>query len=804
MRRGIFGCVSNQASLKSACVAADWTIPASFSYVGERFERTGSSLVPASPRKRTLEVLGAFSRGALLRIIFILSLSCLQCRADDALQRVLLLHSYNYTFPAVAIVSEAARKRLLDRSPTKLEIDADFLDLARRTDEAHAARTASYLRDKYAGVQFDVVVAAGFAAVELLLKYRAEIAPGVPVVFAAGADANLKLKELPSDVTGVISNMDVNRIVDLGQRLQPNARRLVVIAGSGDLDRRSRTNARSALKDRGGALETEFWFDLTYEAVLQRVSRLPSDTIVLLLSFFADSENKPYVSKEVAGAVAKASSAPVYGPFDTFLGTGIVGGYMDTFESLGTALADKALDILSGSAKEKQALQQNAGHAFRVDSQAMARFGLKESDLPPDSIVMFKTRTLWDQHPDLMLAGGAIIGIQTVGLAALLIQRRRRKQAEASLSASEDRMTFAAASANAGLWQFDPATRELWTTEHCRHMFGFASDAAITSETILAAIHPDDRGIAVGMLRRVGSESRTAVADIRIVRPDGEERWIRIRARLPSDEREDTTQISGIFVDITEQKRAEIDAACQRQEVAHLMRVSVLGELSGAIAHEVNQPLTAILSHAQAAQYLLSQSPPNLEEVRDALNDIVVEDNRAGEVIHRLRSLLRKGESRWERLDVNELVHKTVSLLRSEAIGRRIAIEVDVAANLPAAWADGVQIQQVLLNLLMNAMDAMASTPLQERLITIGTRTTPNDTVEIRVRDRGAGIKPAEFDKLFEPFFTTKDRGLGLGLSICSTIVQAHGGMLKLTNSDGGGAIAEFSLSVHRELAAAK
>lgn len=717
---------------------------------------------------------------------------------------MLILHSYNYTFPAVAIVSEAARKRLLERSPGRLEIDADFLDLARRPDEAHASRTASYLRDKYAGVQFDLVLAAGFAAVELLLKYRAEIAPGVPVVFAAGADANLRLKELPPDVTGVISSMDVNQIIDLGQRLQPNARRLVVIAGSGDLDRRSRTIARSAIEDRGGTLETEFWFDLTYEALLQRVSRLPGDTIVLLLSFFSDSEGKPFVSREVASAVSKASTAPVYGPFDTFLGAGIVGGYMDTFESLGTALADKALVILSGKGAAVPALQENPGHAFRVDARAMTRWGLKQDNLPANSVVMFETPTLWDQHPNLVMAALLVIGVQSVGLAALLFHRRRRRQAEASLIESEERMNFTAASANIGLWQFNPVTRDLWTTEHCRDMFGLASDAAVTEDALRAAIHPEDRELAANTLRKARSEWRPATADIRVVRPDGEERWLRIRARLPSDAGGDTTRISGIFVDITEQKRAEIDAASQRQEVAHLMRVSVLGELSGAIAHEVNQPLTAILSHAQAAQYLLSQSTPNLDEVRDALNDIVVEDNRAGEVINRLRSLLKKGESRSEQLDVNEQVNKTIALLRSESIARRITIEADMATDLPAAWADAVQIQQVLLNLIVNAMDAMASTPLSQRLITVATRASQHGTVDIRVRDRGPGIRPAELNKLFEPFFTTKTHGLGLGLSICSTIVRAHGGILTLTNNDDGGAVAKFSLSTHRTLVAAQ
>jgi PAS domain S-box-containing protein len=427
---------------------------------------------------------------------------------------------------------------------------------------------------------------------------------------------------------------------------------------------------------------------------------------------------------------------------------------------------------------------------------------LKERNLPPGSVVSFKEPGLWDQHRDLILGTMLILALQSCVVAALLVQRRRRQQAELSLKESEERMTFTAASANVGLWQFDRTGNELWATEHCRAMFGLAHGVPLTRDTFLAAIHPEDRDMAVRAIRQTGNARQSIVTQIRVVFPDRQVRWISVRAR--ADGHGTPQQFSGIFVDITDQKAAEAESELQRQEVTHLMRVSVLGELSGAIAHEVNQPLTAILSNAQAALYLLEQDKPDLAEVRGALQDIVQEDNRAGEVVHRLRGLLKKGETKAELVDINELVNQTTTLLRSEMIGRRIVVETDLAGDLPAHSGDSVQLQQVLLNLVMNAMDAMASTPTARRQVTISTRATPAGAVEVLVKDRGPGIRPVQGAKLFEPFYTTKEHGLGLGLTICSTIVQAHGGTISLSNNDGDGAVAGFWLPAQEMMVAAQ
>jgi signal transduction histidine kinase len=235
----------------------------------------------------------------------------------------------------------------------------------------------------------------------------------------------------------------------------------------------------------------------------------------------------------------------------------------------------------------------------------------------------------------------------------------------------------------------------------------------------------------------------------------------------------------------------------QRTELMHLSRVAVLGELTGALAHELNQPLTAILSNAQAAQRILERDSAGTPEVHEILTDIVAEDKRAVEVIRRLRALLKKGETQLQPLNLNEVALEVLDLARADCESRGVVLQRELASSLPAVSGDRVQLQQVLLNLIVNACDAMRDNESRDSEIAVAT-SHEDGSVQVALSDLGHGILETQMDLLFEPFFTTKDQGLGLGLTICRSIVAAHGGKLWARNNPLGGATFYMSLPARR------
>jgi two-component system sensor kinase FixL len=275
-----------------------------------------------------------------------------------------------------------------------------------------------------------------------------------------------------------------------------------------------------------------------------------------------------------------------------------------------------------------------------------------------------------------------------------------------------------------------------------------------------------------------------------------DERWFAM-AVLPLNWSEGGVVIS--LTDITERRRMELENEQTRQELAHFTRVSTMGELTASLAHELNQPLTGILANAQAAQRFLAARPPRLNEVRESLADIVADDRRAGEVIRRLRDLLRKGKVQRVALDLNAVVGEVTKLISTDALLRNISIALELDPHLPLVTADRVQMQQVVLNLLLNAMEALSRNGSAGGSVTVCTKRGLNQSVHVTVRDTGPGLPPERIASIFEPFYTTKPDGMGMGLSIARSIVSSSGGRIWAANNPTGGASFQFTLGATGE-----
>jgi PAS domain S-box-containing protein len=368
------------------------------------------------------------------------------------------------------------------------------------------------------------------------------------------------------------------------------------------------------------------------------------------------------------------------------------------------------------------------------------------------------------------------------------------RAAQAATRESEQRLALVADAAHLGIWVRDLLRQEIWVSDTWRALFGFAPGETVTLAALLRRVHPDDRAAVQRTLNLSGLQGSRYDIEFRVELPDGAVRWIASHGSVERSSDGSPALVRGVSLDISKRKLAELDVQQKRKEVMHLARVAMLGELSGALAHELNQPLTAILSNAQAAQRFLRREPPELGEVGEILQDIVDEDQRAGEIIRRLRRLFANRETMRQQVGANELVVGVIRILRNDLLNHGVALTVELAPAPLVLQADQVQLQQVLINLLVNACDAMVAAADGGRAITVRVAAEPAEQLHISVSDCGPGIAPAVLERLFEPFYTTKENGMGLGLSICRGIVGAHGGRLWAENGAQGGAVFHLCL----------
>ncbi len=1095
--------------------------------------------------------------------------------------RILLLYSDEAAVAGNLLVTKGLQEGLARDGAIQPEYLSEYLDLTRFGNEEHQQRLVEVLRLKYADHRPDLVVPVATAATQFAARWGGALFPGAPIVYIGVTPSVLAALGPGFKATGVPAEFELRGTVEIALRTLPRTRRIVVVGGATETDRGYLEIARSALADLGPAVEAEYLAGRPMGEILARVAKLPSDALVLYVSIYKDGAGQLFRSPEALELVASRASVPIFGPSETYLGRGVVGGHLYNWDGAGGRAAELALRVLHG-ADPATIPPSGAGLSEpRFDARQLRRWGIPERRLPAGSKVFFRQPSLWREHPwgvagtilllvaesglvvalvierrgrklaqrkerllsaivessndavigtdagrrivswnpgatsvfgygaeevvgrdadllvpahlvgeahlafDTVLDGGAVAPFETIrlkkggspvhvsisdspirdprgriiGVSSVQRDVTETKRAQQAVREREEHLRVTTESANLAPWVWYIKDDSVWVTESAYRLYGldpaaFGAGPKIRVADVVDAAHPDDREAIRDALRRAVADHTPYRMEHRVIWPSGETRWILVNGRCQYDEgaptrmmgvsmditerrrmeealRESGARLRSVFAtmsegvvvygpdgrvaacnesaarilrtptdkilgstpweqsrdavhedgspfpteehpstvtlrtgepcadvvlglrqaegetvwisvnsqplspdgtgtaqgvlvtiadisdrkraeqavreseskfrqfftevpdycyivgldgrildvnhaalkalgyqredlvgrplamiyapesqlrmrelfaqwketglivneemeivtaggerrtvilnvgaerdadgtilrstsvqtDITDRRRADLEHVQLQQELSHFGRVAMLGEMSSSLAHELRQPLTAILANAQAAQRMLTGSEPDLRELTEIVRDIVADDERAGGIIARLRSLLRKDQPDHQPVDLNAMVREVAGLVRSDVVIKNVSLTLDLATDLPPVRGDRIQLQQIILNLMLNSIDAVTAAPPEERLLVARTLSDGREA-RVVVHDSGPGIPEDALERIFQPFYSTKTEGMGMGLAIARSIARAHDGRLWAENAAGGGAMLTLALPV--------
>jgi signal transduction histidine kinase len=593
------------------------------------------------------------------------------CTAAEPLPRsVLIIDQYGPGLPFSAGISSGIRAAMISGSATQVSVYHEHLEVNRFRGSVYERSLNAHFRVKYRDKQIGVIIAVGPAALEYVLRSRAELWPEVPVIFTFVDKPTIAQLKLPPDVTGNTLQSQPRDMVTVARTLVPDIKRIALVGDPPE----NQTYYRDLKKEIPiVAADLEFidLTGLTMTELRKRVAALPDHTAILHTSIYSDGEGNSLIPADAVALVAERANRPIVVDLDTHFGRGSVGGMITTSSSLGEAVAKIALRILDGENASNIPIKESELARPIFDWRQLKRFGISEASLPPGSEVRFRELTAWEQYRwQIMLIAAALV-IQAILIIWLYYEHSRRRNAEA--------------------------------------------------------------------------DSRNALA-----------------------------------------------------KFADMNRVATAGELTASIAHEIKQPLAAMVTNANAGLRWLAKETPDLGETRDAMNNVVSAGHRASEVIGSIQAMFKKDSQVKTTLDLNKVIQDVLGLVQGELQTQGVLVQSGLTRPLPLVLGHSGQLQQVILNLVRNAADAMDSISGRPRVLRMKTAIHDPDSVLLSVEDSGTGIAPEDIDRIFESFFTTKSQGMGMGLSICRSIIEAHDGRLWASSDVDHGSVFNIKLPTIR------
>jgi PAS domain S-box-containing protein len=711
---------------------------------------------------------------------------------------VLTIHWGAEDAASTPVIDAAIKESLLSNPGAPVEYFNEYLESDRLPVEAASAALSAYIRQKYASRPIDVVIAVADPAFQFVRQHRSDLFPNVPIVAATTSLVESSLRTEGPGATGVTGGVGYGSTLALALQLQPSTKRVFVIAYAPTLNLIE--GIRPELLPFAKRVELTYFEEPSIDRLLAAVRALPADSIVLFARHSREEGANALLPADVARLVSEASPVPVYGISNVYMGTGIVGGMLASREQIGRRLGEMTRSILSGAPAKDIPIEQIPLRAT-LDWRQLTRWGIDPSVLTDGADLRFRQPTIWENYSRYIITVVVLIALQTLFISALLVQRRQRQAAEAALRESEAHFRIMADTAPVMVWRAGVDKKCDFVNQPWLSFTGRTLEQEL-GDGWIDCMHPDDRAASFEIYDKAINAREPFRIEYRARRFDGEYRVV-LGTGVPRWESDGAfAGYIGSCIDISDRRQAERALQETHAELSRVSRLTALGEFAASIAHEVRQPLTAIIINARICLRWLSAPEPDLEEVKAGLLDVVTAGQRAEEVIKRNRELFRHHKVEAAAIDINTVISDAAAVVAWRLRDNDITLVTSLTEGLPAVIGDRIELEQVLLNLIANSIDAMEGVSPESRRIDISSASTSEGFVQVTVTDQGTGLEGVDVERMFTLSYTTKDAGTGVGLSVSRSIIEAHGGKLWAEQNPGRGATFCFTIPAHSSVVA--
>jgi PAS domain S-box-containing protein len=710
-------------------------------------------------------------------------------------RRVLALFWYGPDHPVTSTFDRQFQAVLKQQEAGDVVRYAEYLEPGYVEDESQAHVVRDYLRRKYADRKIDVLFCWGSRTLGFLLESDDPLFSKIPIVYYSSSLEAVKHLPAPP-MTGVLNPDAYANTLELALRLHPDTTEAFVISGTVNHDKSIEREAAPQLAKFQDRVKVTYLTDLPLGQLIATVRGLPKRSVILYSRQSHEDPDRVLQPFDFLDPISRAAPVPVYAPWRSHVGSGVVGGVVEDPVAGAAQAADMVVRVARG-ARPRDIAPGRVPTTPTFDARQLVRFEIDEDRLPAGSVVLFREPTFWTRYRPYIIGTGAVVALQALMIGALLVQGARRRRVEAALRESDERYALATAAGAVGVWDWNLETGDTYIDPAIGRAMGMADGDTDTHFDSWARMLPveeagrllaDAQACLDGRMTFFENEHRQ-------VRGDGSIRWFLIRGSVAQHDVARPTRITGTVMDITDRKRAEANLEEMRHELARMARVTSLAQSAASIAHELSQPLASIQMNIGACLRWLGGSGVPTNELHGALRDMAEAAALANGVITRDREQFRRHTGQKQELDANAIIAEITSLMRTRLQQCGVALDLRLDDTLPPLHGDRVELQQVLLNLLLNGIEAMETVDPRERRLLIETQLT-GDLVQTTVQDTGPGIGDTDADRLFTPFYTTKPRGTGIGLSISRFIIERHGGRLWAERSHGRGATFRFTVPV--------